>query len=86
MVADVVGLYPSIPHEVALRALRQALGKRDSYQGLCLKQIISNLATKQKNNKLLLLLLLFLLFSSKKGFFFFFYFLFFSMRVFFHGH
>ena len=27
--ADVVGLYPSIPHEVGLRALREALNKRD---------------------------------------------------------
>ena len=27
--ADVVGLYPSIPHEVGLRALRDALDKRD---------------------------------------------------------
>ena len=27
--ADVVGLYPSIPHEVDLRALREALNKRD---------------------------------------------------------
>ena len=27
--ADVVGLYPSIPHEVGLRALRGALNKRD---------------------------------------------------------
>ena len=27
--ADVVGLYPSIPHEVGLRALREALDKRD---------------------------------------------------------
>ena len=27
--ADVVGLYPSIPHEVGLRALRNALDKRD---------------------------------------------------------
>ena len=26
---DVVGLYPSIPHEVGLRALREALNKRD---------------------------------------------------------
>ena len=26
--ADVVGLYPSIPHEVGLRALREALDKR----------------------------------------------------------
>ena len=29
MTADVVGLYPSIPHEVGLRALREALDKRD---------------------------------------------------------
>ena len=27
--ADVVGLYPSIPHEVGLRALREALDKKD---------------------------------------------------------
>ena len=27
--ADVVGLYQSIPHEVGLRALREALDKRD---------------------------------------------------------
>ena len=27
--ADVVGLYPSIPHEVGLRALREALDKQD---------------------------------------------------------
>ena len=27
--ADVVGLYPNIPHEVSLRALREALDKRD---------------------------------------------------------
>ena len=27
--ADVVGLYPSIPHEVGLRAMREALNKRD---------------------------------------------------------
>ena len=27
--ADVVGLYLSIPHEVGLRALREALDKRD---------------------------------------------------------
>ena len=27
--ADVVGLYPSIPHEVGLRTLREALNKRD---------------------------------------------------------
>ena len=27
--ADVVGLYPNIPHEVGLRALREALDKRD---------------------------------------------------------
>ena len=26
---DVVGLYPSIPHEVGLRALREALNKKD---------------------------------------------------------
>ena len=29
VIADVVGLYPSIPHEVDLRALREALDKRD---------------------------------------------------------
>ena len=29
MTADVVGLYPSIPHEVGLRALREALDKKD---------------------------------------------------------
>ena len=29
MTTDVVGLYPSIPHEVGLRALREALNKRD---------------------------------------------------------
>ena len=29
MKADVVGLYPSIPREVGLRALREALNKRD---------------------------------------------------------
>ena len=27
--ADLVGLYPSTPHEVGLRALREALYKRD---------------------------------------------------------
>ena len=27
--ADVEGLYPSIPHEVGLRAMREALNKRD---------------------------------------------------------
>ena len=27
--ADVVGLYPNIPHKVGLRALREALNKRD---------------------------------------------------------
>ena len=27
--ADVVSLYPSIPHEVGLRALREALDKKD---------------------------------------------------------
>ena len=29
MAADVVNLFPSIPHEVGLRALREALHKRD---------------------------------------------------------
>ena len=27
--ADVVGLYPSIPHDVGLKALKQALGKQE---------------------------------------------------------
>ena len=30
--ADVVGLYPSTPHELGLKALEEALGKRDSIQ------------------------------------------------------
>ena len=29
--ADVVGLYPSIPHEAGLRDLREALEKQDKY-------------------------------------------------------
>ena len=28
--ADVVGLYPSIPHDLGLKVLEEALGKRDS--------------------------------------------------------
>ena len=52
--ADVVSLYPSIPHEVGLRALRGALDKRDEktipreellkMAEFVLKKIISDLA------------------------------------------
>ena len=54
--ADVVGLYPSIPLEVDLRALREALDKRDEktipteellkIAEFVLKTIISNLVLK----------------------------------------
>ena len=30
--ADIVGLYPSIPHEIGLKALKEALEKRESIQ------------------------------------------------------
>ena len=32
VMADVVGLYPSIPHKLGLKALEEALEKRDSIQ------------------------------------------------------
>ena len=57
--ADVVGLYPRIPHEVGFRALREALNKRDEktilteellkMADLCLKPIILNLVIKLNN-------------------------------------
>ena len=33
--ADVVGLYPSIPHELGLKALEEALEKWESKQIIC---------------------------------------------------
>ena len=30
VMADVVGLYPSIPHKAGLKALKKALGKREN--------------------------------------------------------
>ena len=57
-----VGLYPSITHEVGLRALREALNKRDDktiptekllkMPDFVLKTIISNLAINQNNKYL----------------------------------
>ena len=44
MTADVVGLYPSIPHEAGLRALKEVLNRRED------KKISTEDLKKQKND------------------------------------
>ena len=47
--ADVVGLYPSIPHEVGLRALREVLDKKDD-ETIPTEELLKMAESVLKNN------------------------------------
>ena len=44
--ADVVGLYPNIPHETGLKALREALDKQEHYFNTRINSIYAEIVKK----------------------------------------